>query len=137
MPIEKAFAIRAQPHEIYAALERDIDAAVRSDEGSGQFEVLRREPDRELELRVTISGFPCWLTYRLDPKPDYTEVVALLTPFGFRYTFFKLITFGLRDQGLSFALVQGLVNLKAAVEDPAEGEEAPPRHEDDPATDER
>lgn len=116
MPIEKAFAIRATPPEIYAALERDIEAALHAD-GGGQFEVLRRERDREIELRVSISGFPCWLTYRLDPKPDHTEVVALLTPFGFRYTFFRMITFGLRDQGLEFALVQGLVNLKEAVEE--------------------
>ena len=124
MPIEKAFAIRAEPHEIYVALERDIDAAVRADDGGHQFEVLRKDPDHELELRVTISGFPCWLTYRLDPKPDHTEVVALLTPFGYRYFFFRLITFGLRDEGLSLALVQGLVNLKAAVEGPEEEAES-------------
>jgi hypothetical protein len=123
MPIEKAFAIRAEAHEIYVALERDIDAAVRAGDGGHQFEVLRKEPDHELELRVTISGFPCWLTYRLDPKPDHTEVVALLTPFGFRYVFFRLITFGLRDEGLALALVQGLVNLKAAVEGPEEDAE--------------
>jgi len=122
MPIEKAFAIHATPHEIYVALQRDIDAAARVGR-DGEFEVLRREEDREIELRVTISGFPCWLTYRLDPKPEHTEVVALLTPFGYRYTFFRIITFGLRDQGLELALVQGLVNLKTAVEPPSEDEE--------------
>ena len=136
MPIEKAFAIRAEPHEIYVALERDIDAAVRADNGGHQFEVLRKDPDHELELRVTISGFPCWLTYRLDPKPDHTEVVALLTPFGYRYFFFRLITFGLRDEGLSLALVQGLVNLKAAVEGPEQDAERQAFSDEDASADE-
>jgi hypothetical protein len=112
VPIEKAFAIRAPARDIYAALERDIAGSADDDE----FAVMRRVPDRELELRVRIAGIPCWLTYRLDPRPDYTEVVAMLIPFGFRYAFFKMITLGLRDQGFELALVQGLANLKDAVE---------------------
>ncbi len=115
MTIEKAFAIKASAHDIYAALERDIATASGDDSG---FEVLRREPDREIELSVTIGGIPCWLTYRLDPRADHTEVVALLTPFGFKYAFFHIITLGLRNQGFEVALVQGLANLKQAVEEP-------------------
>lgn len=113
MPIEKAFAIQAAPHDIYAALERDIAGEGQRD---GDFEVIRRQQDHEIELRVRIAGIPCWLTYRLEPRPDYTEVVALLIPFGFKYAFFKAITLGLRDQGFEVALVQGLSNLKDAVE---------------------
>ncbi len=114
MPIEKAFAIKASPDKIYAAIERDLTGA--SPYAGKTFEVIRRDPGRSFDLRVTISGIPCWLTYRLEPKPDHTEVIAILTPFGFRYTLFRIITFGLRDQGFAMALVQGLVNLKAAVE---------------------
>lgn len=115
MTIEKAFAIKASPHDIYAALERDIATASR---GGGRFEVLRRERDREIQMRVTIGDIPCWLTYRLDPGAGYTEVVALLTPFGFKYAFFRIITLGMRNQGFELALVQGLANLKQAVEGP-------------------
>jgi len=114
MPIEKAFAIRAEPREIYAAIERDL-ADAREHEGD-VFEVLRRDPPRSMDLRVTISGIPCWLTYRLEPKPGHTEVIGVLTPFGVKYTFFKIMTFGLREQGFHLALAQGLANLKAAVE---------------------
>lgn len=112
--IEKAFAIRATPEEIYAALERDLaDASAHAGE---TFEVLRREPGRLLELRVTIGNIPCWLTYRLEEKEDYTEVAAVLTPFGLKYALFRIITLGMRDQNFAVVLVQGLANLKEAVE---------------------
>lgn len=119
MSIEKAFAIRAAPETIYAAIERDLAGA--SDHAGSTFEVIGRDPPRSIELRVTVGGVPCWLTYRLEPKEDYTEVAATLVPFGLKYTLFRLITFGLHDQGFALALVQGLTNLKEAVE----GERAP------------
>ena len=115
MPIEKAFAINAPPREIFAAIERDLAGA--SEHAGDTFEVLRREPDRSIDLRVTIGGVPCWLTYRLSPRESDTEVVAVLTPFGLKHTLFRIMTLGLRDQGFEMALVQGLANLKADVED--------------------
>jgi hypothetical protein len=115
MSIEKAFAIKATPQEIYQALERDVARGA----GDPGFEVLRRERDREIELRVTMGGIPCWLTYRLEPKPGYTEVVALLTPFGMKAALFRIMTFGMHDHGFEVALVQGLANLKESVEEPA------------------
>ena len=121
MSIEKAFAIEATPQDIYAALERDLSEAAEHE--GATFEILRRDPPHSMDLRVTISGIPCWLTYRIEPQPQHTEVVAVLTPFGVKYTFFKIITFGLREQGFHLALVQGLSNLKEAVEqrdEPAE-----------------
>lgn len=126
MSIEKAFAIRATPEEIYAAIDRDLGGA--SEHAGRTFEVLRRDPGRSIDLRVTVGGVPCWLTYTLERKPDHTEVVATLTPFGFRYAFFRIITFGLHDQGFAVALVQGLTNLKEAVERDAgvAGEEPSP-----------
>ena len=123
MPIEKAFAIRAEPQVIYDAIERDLNMA---DEHEGDtFAVVRRDPPRSLELRVTIGGVPCWLTYILEPKADHTEVAARLTPFGWKYTFFRIMTFGMRDQGYEIALVEALANLKAEVEDPRDSDGAP------------
>lgn len=115
MPIEKAFAIRAEAQVIYDAIERDLKAA---DAHEGDtFAILRRDPPRSLELRVTIGDVPCWLTYILEPKTDHTEVAARLTPFGWKYTLFRIMTFGMRDQGYEIALVEALANLKAEVED--------------------
>lgn len=114
MSVEKAFAIRATPDVIYAALEHDLAAAARD---GGSFEVLRRDPPRSIELRVMMSGVPCYLTYTLRPREDDTEVSATLVPFGLKYTLFRIITLGLHDGGFSVALVHGLSNLKAAVEE--------------------
>jgi hypothetical protein len=115
MPIEKAFAIRAEAREIYDAIERDLSAA--AEHAGDTFEVIRRDPPRSLELRVTIGGVPCWLTYLLEAKSDHTEVAARLTPFGWKYTLFRIMTFGMRDQGYEIALVEALANLKAEVEE--------------------
>ena len=123
MPIEKAFAIRAEPQVIYEAIERDLDLA---DEHEGDmFAVLRRDPPRSLELRVTIGGVPCWLTYILTPRGGDTEVAARLTPFGWKYTFFRIMTFGMRDQGYEISLVEALANLKAEVEEPGGDDDMP------------
>jgi len=125
MSIEKAFAIHAAPAAIFAAIERDLASAVEA--GSESFSVLRRDPDRSLDLQVTIGGVPCWLRYDLIPSADHTEVVARLTPFGLKYTLFRIMTFGFRDQGLALVLVQGLSNLKAELERPhaAEDDDGP------------
>jgi len=129
MPIEKAFAIEASPYDIYAALERDLSGA--SEHAGETFEVLRRDPGRAIDLRVTMAGVPCWLTYRIEPRETYTEVVALLTPFGLKYTLFRIMTLGLRDQGFEVALVQGLANLKEAVESERRARDAGDEGSDD------
>lgn len=123
MPIEKAFAIHASPHDIYAALERDVASAPRG--GDGGFDVLRRERDRQIDLQVTMGGIPCWLTYRLEPKEGYTEVVALLTPYGLKYALFRIMTLGMHDHGFEVALVQGLANLKESLEGAASAAPSP------------
>ena len=105
MAIEKAFAIQASPYDIYAALERDIGDAGAHD--GGTFEILRKDPGRSIDLRVTIAGVPCYLTYTLKPNAEHTEVVATLVPFGWKYVLFQIITLGLRSDGFSIALVQG------------------------------
>jgi hypothetical protein len=114
MPIEKAFAIDAPPAVIYDAIERDLAAA---DAHSGStWEALRRDPPHALDLRVTIGGVPCELAYRITPEDDYTEVSATLTPYGLKHAIFRIITFGMQNQGFEAALVQSLANLKESVE---------------------
>lgn len=114
MPIEKVFAIRATPEAIFAAIERDL-AAASAHEGD-TYEVLGSEAPRSLDLRVTIASIPCRLRYALETKPGCTEVTGTLTPYGWRYAAFRVMTFGLRDQDFAVALVEALANLKAAVE---------------------
>ena len=124
MAIEKAFAIRAEPSDIYAALQRELAEAAQQNDDT--FEVLRRERDRLIELRVTIAGIPCWLTYRIEPRAQHCEVSATLVPFGWKYAALKIVTLGRADHNFAISLFEGLANLKAEVEgdgadaDPAE-----------------
>ena len=114
MPIEKAFAMRATPEAIFDALDRDLNDA--APHAGSTFAILRRDPPRAIDLRVTIGGMSCWLTYEMVAKDEYTEVTARLTPFGWRYLAFKIVTLGLRTDGFEIPLVEGLANLKAEVE---------------------
>lgn len=120
MAVEKAFAINASPEAIYAELERDLGGA--SEFEGRTFEVLKREPSKALDLRVTIGNIPCYLSYRIEPKPDHTEVAAKLTPYGMRYLLFRLATLGMREQIFAVTLVESLANLKEAVESNASSE---------------
>jgi hypothetical protein len=126
MSVEKAFAIQAAPDVIFAAIERDLAAA--GEHAGDTFEVIRRDPPHSIEMRVTIGNIPCWLTYALEPRDGYTEIVGRMTPFGWKNAVFRLMTFGMRDQGYEVALVEALANLKAEVEDP-DGDEF--RRDDD------
>ena len=114
MPIEKVFAINAAPREIYAALERDLAEAAEH-EGTTH-EVLRRDRDRSIDLRVTIGIVPCLLRYRIEPAAGRAEVIASLAPYGWKYAVFQLVTLGMRRSIFEFALVDALANLKTAVE---------------------
>jgi hypothetical protein len=117
VPIEKAFAISASPREIFAAIDRDLASA--SAYAGDTHDVLRRDGDRLLTMRVTMGFVPCMLTYRMEPKSDHTEVVASLEPFGWRAAVFNITTLGMRKQNFEIALVEALANLKAAVEEDA------------------
>lgn len=114
MPIEKAFAINASPHDIVAALENDLTSA--SEHEGDVFGVIRRDPGRSLVLNVTISGFPCVLTYTLIPRDDHTEVVAAVEPHGLRYLLFRMITLGMSNGGFDVILFESLRNLKESLE---------------------
>jgi hypothetical protein len=114
MTIEKAFSIRGSASDVYAALLRDIGSA--SAYENELFEVLERQRDARIRLRVRIGFVPCLLTYNIAEGPDTTEVAAQLEPYGWKWLLFQLGTLGLRRQNMEMVLVQGLANLKAEVE---------------------
>jgi hypothetical protein len=117
MAIEKAFAIRATPQAIFAAIERDLGSAA-AHEGD-TYDVLHRDPPVSIDMRVTIGMIPCRLRYSLEPRDGHTEVTGTLYPYGWQYAAFRTITFGMRDANFAVALVESLANLKAAVEEEA------------------
>jgi hypothetical protein len=110
--IEKAFAIRGEPGDIWDALWRDLSAG---EAGSYEVEAAHR-PD-ELRLRVMLGGHSSRLGYRITPREDGTcEVVASLEPHGLGYKMAQVISFNHIKRNYELILVQGLSNLKKAVE---------------------
>jgi len=114
--IEKAFAIKAQPAAIWRALMSDLSLGERD-----AYEVERRVTNEELSLWVELQGgVRARLTYRLIPREDHTEVVATMEPSGLRYLFARIVSFGRVNTNYELVLVQGLANLKQAVESPSQ-----------------
>jgi hypothetical protein len=114
VPLEKAFAIKAPPETIWQALQADL-----AEGDLSRFSVERSIPNELLEISVRLQGgVDAALTYRLVPHENYTEVSATLEPMGFRYLVFRIITFGRANVNYELVLVQGLSNLKQAVETP-------------------
>lgn len=112
MPLEKAFAINARPDQIWRALTGELQVA---DEAA--YEVERAIPNELLSMWVDLQGgVRARITYRLIPRDDHTEVVATMEPEGLRYAIFRIITFGKGDTNYEMLLVEGLSNLKRAVE---------------------
>ena len=113
MALEKAFAIKAQPDAIWRALTGELEAG---DETS--YGIERAIPNELLSLWVDLQGgIRAILPYRLIPHDDHTEVVATMDPQGFRYLISRIITFGRADTNYELLLVEGLANLKRAVEE--------------------
>ena len=116
MALEKAFAIKAEPPAIWRALTGELQVA-----DQGAYTVEHAVPNELLSLWVELQGgIRANLTYRLIPRDDHTEVVATMAPQGFRYAVFRMITLGRYDTNFEVLLVQGLANLKQAVESNAE-----------------
>ena len=121
MPLEKAFAIKARPPAIWDALTGELRVA-----DEEHYRVERAITNQELSLWVELQGgITAALTYRLIPHDDHTEVIATMSPQGFRYAIFRIITFGRSDTNYELLLVQGLANLKRAVEGVTDEEAAP------------
>ena len=127
MVLEKAFAIKAEPAAIWHALTGELEVA---DESA--YSVERAVPNELLSLWVELQGgVRAILSYRLIPRDDHTEVVATMEPQGFRYAVFRILTMGRADTNYELLLVEGLSNLKQAVE---AGGEGPPGRGSSPAT---
>jgi len=115
--IEKAFAIEAEPAAIWRALTGELEVA-----DASAFTIERAVPNELLSLWVDLAGgVRALLTYKLIPRAGHTEVVATMVPHGLRYAVFHIITFGRADTNYELVLVQGLANLKEAVEGSNEG----------------
>jgi hypothetical protein len=115
MLIEKAFAIEAPPAAIWEALWAEL--------GSGQretFEVEDSHWPRTLRVRVKLTGIPCLLTYRIEPRGAGAEVSATLEPLGFLFGIYQMVTFGHLKRNYEIILVLGLANLKKALEPASE-----------------
>ena len=109
--IEKAFAISAEPGVIWDALWADLSGGEQ-----GAFRVEAVHWPSELALQVSLGGIPSRLTYRIEPRGDHCEVSARLEPLGFRYKLAQVLTFNHFKRNFELILVQGLSNLKTAVE---------------------
>ena len=112
MALEKAFEIKASPAEIWSALTGELKVADESD-----YTIERAVTNELLSLWVDLlGGVRAIITYRLIPRDGHTEVVATMEPQGFRYAIFRILTMGRADINYEMVLVEGLANLKAAVE---------------------
>jgi len=112
VPVEKAFAIHAEPAAIWSALTGELNI-----EDDTSYEIERSVPNELLSLWVDLqSGVRARITYRLIPREDHTEVVATMEPEGLRYVLFRMITLGRAEVNYELMLVEGLSNLKQAVE---------------------
>ena len=119
MLIEKVFAIDAEPEEIWDALWTDLSGGE-----EGAFEVIEAHRPRELVIDVVLSGIPSRLSYRIEPKDDHCEVAAILEPRGLRYRISQVLTFNHFKRNFEMVLVEGLSNLKTAVEGGDQGAQA-------------
>ncbi len=114
MAIEKAFAIHGTPEAIWTALTGDLELGDKA-----TYDIERAEAHKRLSLWVRIQGgIRARLTYTILPRADHTEVVATMEPEGMRYAVLRVLTIGRADTNYEIALVEGLANLKRAVEDP-------------------
>ena len=111
MSIEKAFAIEATPEVIWEALWADLGQGDES-----LYTLVESNWPHSFSIRLDFAGLPSELTYKIEPKDGYCEVAATVTPLSKRYGLYWAITFGHIKRNYEVLLVQGLVNLKAAIE---------------------
>jgi hypothetical protein len=110
-PIERAFAIHADPETIWAALWHDL-----SQGDSQAFDVESSAWPHTLSLRVNLSGMPARLIYTIAPQEDHTEVAILAEALSWRYALYQVLTFGHYRRNLELLLTVALSNLKTALE---------------------
>jgi len=110
-PIERAFAIHADPETIWDALWHDL-----SQGDSDVFDVESSTWPRTLSVLVDLGGMPSRLTYSIEPRPDHTEVAILAEALSWRYALYQVVTFGHYRRNLELTLTIALSNLKTALE---------------------
>jgi hypothetical protein len=119
MTIEKAFAIEAEPAEIWSALWQEIQSGE-----PDAFKVEQSNHPHLLAVRVRLGAMPALLTYKITPRERDSEVSVTLEPLSSRYWLYQLLTFGHLRKNYEMLLVQGLANLKSAIEgEPSEADE--------------
>ncbi len=111
--IEKVFAIEAEPGVIWDALWSDLSGGE-----AGAFDVKEAHRPRDLAIEVVLGGVPALLSYHIEATYDSAEVTATLEPRGLRYAVSRILTFNHFNRNFEMLLVQGLSNLKTAVEGP-------------------
>ena len=111
MAIEKAFAIAAEPSAIWGALWQELLTA---DEGAVEVEQSNRP--HLLAVKVRLGSIPAMLTYRITQREADSEVAVTLEPLSSRYGLYQILTFGHLRKNYEMLLVQGLANLKSALE---------------------
>ena len=108
--VEKAFAIEAEAGAIWDALWAEVQA-----QGPERVESARRP--EELTVRVSLTrGVDASITYRITQIDAGCEVSATLEASGFRSALYQVMTFGRLRTHYAMMLVEGLANLKEAVE---------------------
>jgi hypothetical protein len=117
MAIEKAFRIEAEPPAVWEALWSELST------GEPQaFTVEQSNWPSLLSLTVGLSGIQALITYRITAVDGHSEVSATLEPLSRRYLLYQVLTFGHMRTNYEMMLVQGLANLKEAVEGEAQPE---------------
>ena len=110
-PIERAFAIHADPETIWDALWHDLS------QGDAQaFDVESSTWPHTLSLRVDLSGMPARLIYTIAPRDGHTEVSIHAEALSWRYALYQVLTFGHYRRNLELLLTVALSNLKTALE---------------------
>jgi hypothetical protein len=112
MTIEKVFAIDGAPAAIWDALWSEL-----GDGDPSRFAVESSRWPSSLSVRVDLGGLPTLIEYAIEPRAGGgCEVAARLQPLSARYALYQVLTLGRMRTNYELMLVQGLANLKEAVE---------------------
>ena len=118
MPIEKAFAIEAEPADIWQALWSDLA------EGEPDSYIIEHSNwPHALTLQIDLAGMSSRVAYKITPTAHYSEVSVTLEPLSVRYPLLQILTLGRMRTSIELVLVQGLANLKESLEDPSDDQE--------------
>jgi hypothetical protein len=113
MPIQKVFAINAEPADIWSMLWLELSQGDQS-----RFQILKSKWPESLAIEVDVGGLPSRITYTIEPQDGHCEVTAAIEPLSRRYALLQVLTLGKMRTNYELMLAQALVNLKEALEGP-------------------